>query len=215
MHTRPRKSSRRGFHVVELLLILTVLTLLIVIGLPALANNQEIKRIAVAQQQAQGIASIYASGRQAGAFAEVTSVASAMNAVGLGARGTGSMANRHFRLFGISATMDNGKPLEQQATHYLTFSKGILQYSPNGTDAGFWGPWAATSSDCFKTNQEAKAALAMRAQNAPLGRQQRISSFRQADLTRYFVETRFLLKEDPPPEHEPCPQESLHDRRPP
>ena len=188
-------SSPRGFNIVEMLVILAALALLAAIGIPALGHNKEVNNITAAQDAARSIASIFSSGRQAGAFADVTSVASAMTAVGQGANGTGSMANLHFRLSGISPTMDSGKPLEQQVQHYLTFANGTLQYSPNGTDTAFWGPWSPASSTCFASQHDAETALDALPHPSPLGQQYRIRSFQESGQTQYFIAIRRLLTE--------------------
>ncbi len=55
-----------------------------------------------------------------------------MNIVGTGGTGGGSNSSMFFKLPGITANMDAGKPVEEQAKHYLRWESKMLIYDVNG-----------------------------------------------------------------------------------
>lgn len=147
MNIIPSKGRVQGFSLVELLVVIAVIGILAGVAIPALSNINETSRKVKAQKQAQNIASVFASGRVAGApgFSAATSVETAMDAVGIGSNGGGAMSSIFFGLPGVSATMDAGKSEEEQAKHYLSFAGGNLSYEPAGGSSDSapvqWGPW--------------------------------------------------------------------------
>ncbi len=134
MKSKAKHPSSRGFSLVELLVVIAVLGIISAIAVVSLSGVNENSSVAAAQRQAQQIASVFGAGSATGAagFKTATSVATAMNAVGIGSTGAGVMKNSSFQLAGVTSTMDDDKPLEQQAKHYLSWENGQLLYSPSG-----------------------------------------------------------------------------------
>ena len=137
MKSISQKRSKRGFSLVELLVVIAVLGIISAIAVVSLNGVNENSKVAAAKRQAQQIASVFGAGSATGAagFKTATSVATAMNAVGVGSTGAGVMKNTSFQLPGITSSMDDDKPLDQQAKHYLSWSNGLLSYSPTGSSA--------------------------------------------------------------------------------
>ena len=134
MKSISKQRSKRGFSLVELLVVIAVLGIISAIAVVSLSGVNENSRVATAKRQAQQIASVFGAGSATGApgFKTATGVATAMNAVGVGSTGSGVMKNSTFQLAGVSSSMDDDKPLEQQAKHYLSWSNGLLNYNPTG-----------------------------------------------------------------------------------
>ena len=144
MNIQPNKRRKpRGFSLVELLTVIAIIGVLAGISLAAMSGVNEAASKTTAQAQAQRIASVFNSGIAAGSgtFAASNSVDEAMNAVGIGANGAGGMATAHFRLSGITSSMDDGKPAADQAKTYLSWN-GTLIYNAAGSggSSGNSGP---------------------------------------------------------------------------
>lgn len=129
-----KQPSRRGFSLVELLIVIVVLGIISSIALASMSNVNTTSRTVVAQAQAQRIAGTFAAGQAAEApgFRGIQSVADAINAVGTGSNGGGAYASSYFQLPGVSAAMDAGKPADEQAAHYLQWESGLLTYHAAG-----------------------------------------------------------------------------------
>ncbi len=138
MKTTPSTKRPRGFSLVELLVTIGVLGVLSALALASMSNVTGNTAVTTAKSQAQRIVSTFGAGIATGApgFLAATGVDSDMDAVGTGSGGGGSMRAVFFHLGGISGGMDDDKPLEEQAKHYLTWSSGILLYNPEGGGGG-------------------------------------------------------------------------------
>lgn len=130
----PRR-RRSGFSLVELLVVIAVIGVIAAMAVLNISNVNGNSRVTAAKAQAQRIASTFNAGASAGApsFATANSVATAMNAVGTGSNGGGVMASSFFQVAGVSATMDDGKPDDQKASHYLRWDGGNLIYDASGS----------------------------------------------------------------------------------
>lgn len=124
----------RGFSLVELLVVITVIGVIAAIAIPSLSIAQENSRVTIAKRNAQQIASTFGAGEGVGApgFRVANSLESAVNAVGAGSWGGGITADSFFQVPGASYTMDNSKPVAEQAIHYLSWSGSSLIYNENG-----------------------------------------------------------------------------------
>ena len=138
MNIKPtQRRKQRGFSLVELLVTIAVIGVLAGISLAAMSGVNGAANKTTAQTQAQRIAAVFNSGLAAGSatFTASNSVDQAMNAVGIGSNGGGNMSTSHFRLPGITSTMDDGKPAEDQAKTYLSWN-GTLIYNAAGDGGG-------------------------------------------------------------------------------
>ena len=134
MKTTPPTKRPRGFSLVELLVTIGVLGVLSALALASMSNITGEAAVTTAKSQAQRIVSTFGAGMATGApgFVAATGVDSAMDAVGTGSAGAGSMRNVFFQLGGVFGGMDDDKPLDEQAKHYLSWSNGTLVYAPEG-----------------------------------------------------------------------------------
>lgn len=131
------RRRHRGFSLVELLVVITVIGVIAAIAIPSLSFAHENSRVAIAKRNAQQIASIFGAGEGVGApgFRAASSLESAVNAVGTGSWGGGITSDSFFQVPGASFMMDNGKPVAEQAIHYLSWTGTSLIYQENGNAA--------------------------------------------------------------------------------
>lgn len=142
MQTRTySQRHRRGFSLVELLIVVAVIGIIAAMAVLTATNTNKNARVTAAQAQAQRIASVFAAGMGTGApgFGTASGVPSAMNAVGNGSFGSGANREAWFQLPGITASMDDGNPTDEQAKHYLAWENNTLVYSPEGVSQGGGG----------------------------------------------------------------------------
>ena len=158
MHTHHPYRRKRGFSLVELLVVIAVIGIIACIAIANLSNTDSNSRTVSAKSQAQRIAATFCCGQAAGApgFASVNSVDSAINAVATGSFGAGINKTSYFQLPGVSATMDQGRPVQHQARHYLRWEGGLLAYDPSGEGGSSsgnqyadWDQWYAARNAAF------------------------------------------------------------------
>ena len=119
------KRRRTGFSLVELLVAIAVIGIIGAIAMTSLSVAHGNARVVMAKKNAQQIASVFGEGEATGAsaFTSVTSVETAMNVVGTGVHQVGFGGGLHFQIPGVSSTMDEGKPENEQAKHYLSWTR--------------------------------------------------------------------------------------------
>lgn len=129
--------KRRGFSLAELLIVIAIMGVIAAMAITAMTGVNRSSREAAAKRQAQQIASVFGAGEATAApgFKAATSVATAMDAVGAGSYGGGSNNDLYFQLPGISSTMDNHRPVNEQAIHYLSWTGESLIFEENGVVA--------------------------------------------------------------------------------
>ncbi len=137
MQNKIRKAAKRAFSLVELLVVIAVIGVIAGVAVANLSNVNGNSREVAAKAVAQRIASTFGAGQATGApgFASANSVETAMDAVGTGSVGGGVNASSTFKVPGVSATMDDSKPVKQQAKHYLVWNSGSLIYTSSGVVA--------------------------------------------------------------------------------
>ncbi len=129
-----RRRLPRGFSLVELVVTVGILGLIASLAIANLGPVSSAAGISAARQKAREIVTVFNAGEMMGApeFMAVTDVAAAMDAVGTGAHGSGVNKAMVFRVPGVSAAMDDGKPEEARAKFYLNFTSGSLIFEKDG-----------------------------------------------------------------------------------
>jgi len=121
-------SKKKGFSLVELLVVIAVIGVIAAIAIPAMSNVFGNSRTAKAKRNAQNIASTYSAARAAGASFGGTngaagSLAAAISTLNFGINGTGTFSSSRFQV-------KLGSAEAGAADDYLTYDaiNDILSY---------------------------------------------------------------------------------------
>jgi len=124
-------AKKKGFSLVELLVVIAVIGVIAAIAIPAMTNVFGSSRAAKARRNAQSLASAYAAALAAGAPAAASELA-ACDAVIAGMNGSGQFSTSVFRVQLDDAERDAAM------TDYLSFDNNTLTYT--GTDGDLGAP---------------------------------------------------------------------------
>ena len=91
-------SKKKGFSLVELLVVIAVIGVIAAIAIPAMSNVFENSRTAKARRNAQNLASTYAAARAAGAVFTSTTAAGVADELNTGVVGSGQFATTTFQV---------------------------------------------------------------------------------------------------------------------
>ena len=120
-------SKKKGFSLVELLVVIAVIGVIAAIAIPAMTGIFGNSRQAKAKRNAQNLASVYASAVAAGSTITATDVPTAMAAIVTGTTGQGAFASSNFR---VQLDIDE----QGAADDYLVWENGTLQYTGTAGD---------------------------------------------------------------------------------
>jgi type IV pilus assembly protein PilA len=127
-------SKKKGFSLVELLVVIAVIGVIAAIAIPAMSNIFGNSRTAKIKRNAQNIASAYSAARAAGASftggtgGGVADAAAAVDQLNVGINGQGPFASSRFQV-----PLDNAE--QTLAETYLVYdaTNDVLQYTGTGT----------------------------------------------------------------------------------
>ena len=120
-----KTNFKKGFSLVELLVVIAVIGVIAAIAIPAMSGIFENSRLAKARRNAQNIASTYAAARAAGASFSGTTAAAVAAELNTGKTGAGQFLTTNFQVVLATAEVDG-------ATAYLTgpgAANGNLTYT--------------------------------------------------------------------------------------
>lgn len=125
-----KKNIKKGFSLVELLVVIAVIGVIAAIAIPAMSNIFENSRTAKARRNAQNLASTYAAARAAGATFTAATTADALSALNTGVVGSGQFATTTFQV-----TLDADERTAAEA-HLIgpTAANGTMTYNGTGGD---------------------------------------------------------------------------------
>lgn len=123
-----KKAAKKGFSLVELLVVIAVIGIMAAIAIPMISNINENARTAKNKRNAQNIASVYGSAAAAGATdiatapLSKTAIGDAIDSLQAGVVGDGQFSTTTFR---VSVTDDEAT----LAQRYLTLTNGVMVYN--------------------------------------------------------------------------------------
>ncbi len=142
MKTTSGTRARRGFSLVELLVVIAVIGILAAIAIPMISNINSNSTAAKNKRNAQNICSIYGAARSAGAPFTGTTKEDIVTQLAQGVSGSGAFGSNNFKL-----NVASGE--RAAALAYCTFNSSdeIMSYDPGGGAASAapvnnnpWGP---------------------------------------------------------------------------
>jgi prepilin-type N-terminal cleavage/methylation domain-containing protein len=126
MKVQLKKMTKKGFSLVELLVVIAVIGIMAAIAIPIISNINQNATIAKNKRNAQNIANVYGAAVAAGATIDTSTVTSIINALQTGASGTGQFSSTTFK---VNISDDEQDKLEAVLPPLLTVSGGVLNYN--------------------------------------------------------------------------------------
>jgi prepilin-type N-terminal cleavage/methylation domain-containing protein len=118
-----RRQMRRGFSLVELLIVITVIGIMVAVAVPVLSPIRENARINKNQRNAQSLVAMASSAQAAGAVLDLSTVTTAVLQLKSGVSGTGMFSTSTFKVAPFS-------PEEIDAiTEYISIADNSLVFT--------------------------------------------------------------------------------------
>jgi prepilin-type N-terminal cleavage/methylation domain-containing protein len=128
MKVQVKRIAKKGFSLVELLVVIAVIGIMAAIAIPQISNINKNSQIAKDKRNAQNIASVYTAALAAGAAVNQDTLATAITDLAGGINGTGQFSTTSFKT-SVSATEAG------YADDFLSLAGGVITYNPDATSS--------------------------------------------------------------------------------
>jgi prepilin-type N-terminal cleavage/methylation domain-containing protein len=126
MKVQLKKLTKKGFSLVELLVVIAVIGIMAAIAIPIISNINQNATTAKNKRNAQNIANVYGAAVAAGATINTGSVTTIINALKTGVTGVGQFSSTTFK---VNISDGEQTTLEAVVPPLLSVSGGVLNYN--------------------------------------------------------------------------------------